>query len=151
MELVVYETAPPFIIKIYNTYFSITWEGFEEKEEDCYKFELIKSIRIDKDPEQDVENTRLAASFLDRLFGNTPNYETASDVLLGSALDDLPGSKKSFRRARRQVDFSELIIERRDGNIEKRYLNKANPENLREALEMINSKLSNSKNNLVVT
>jgi glutathione peroxidase-family protein len=115
-----YQTVPPFIVRIYADYFSIIWEGFEELEEDRYNYEFVKSIRIDYNPKREHElRKKIWPSILEFVLGR---YNTSGSI------ED-------------KMDFSEFLIEMKDGDVKKRYLNNADPENLREAIEMIRARL----------
>lgn len=121
----IYETVPPFIIRIYASYFAVVWEGFEEAEADRYQYEYIKSVYIDKDPEREKEFGEIVGlSILDIALGR--NHTSAWSI------DN-------------RINFSELIIEMKNGEVKKRYLNEADPENLQEAVDMINERLKRGK------
>ena len=36
------ETKPPFVIKVYDTYFNISWDGQSDKVEDNYSYKKIR-------------------------------------------------------------------------------------------------------------
>lgn len=42
----IFETAPPFVIRVYDTYFQITWQDAIPVPEDNYPYKNISSVTI---------------------------------------------------------------------------------------------------------
>ena len=112
MELIL-ETKPPFVVKVYDNYFHISWDGFSDNSEDKFFYEKIKSVRINKG----------RFSSKRELFG-----------LIVESLTDTGGTVDNAEPA-------ELVIEFKTGQIEKRYLHEISSDKIKPAIELINRKL----------
>lgn len=42
------ETSSPFVIKVYETFFHVSWDGLTDKPEDRYPYDRVKSVSIIK-------------------------------------------------------------------------------------------------------
>lgn len=109
------ETDPPFIIKVYDTYFLVLWDNCIETPEDKYLYEKIVSVTIKRGkPELNVLG--IALKFLIRAYFHSGNTET-----------------------------DEIIIKFRSGEIISRYVHGEVSEKVEEAIELIQSKLNSRK------
>ncbi len=116
MEQPILETAPPFVIKIYETYFHISGDADSDKEEDKYPYEKIKSIEIVK------ENLQPTVS------------EGIGTFLLGLLLN------KNMPSGDEIVD--ELLIEFKSGKTERRYFNGVSSHQYVDAIELLKTKIA---------
>lgn len=45
-EKPIIETKSPFVVKVYDTFFHVSWDGLTDKPEDQYPYNKIKSVTI---------------------------------------------------------------------------------------------------------
>ena len=46
--VLIFVTKPPFVIKVYDTYFNVSWDGLSDKAEDDYQYLKVKSVDFKK-------------------------------------------------------------------------------------------------------
>jgi hypothetical protein len=109
------ETRPPFVIKVYDTYFHVSWDGLTDKTEDRYSYDKVKSISIKKGK---FNKTWAAVDLLADIAFNLGTYDTN--------------------------DSDELQIELETGEVETRYLQSESADKIVDAVELIKTKISKS-------
>lgn len=109
------ETQPPFVIKVYDTYFHVSWDGLTDKAEDRYPYDKVKSISIKKGK---LNKTWAVIDTLAAVAFNVGTYNTN--------------------------DSDELLIEFKTGEVETRYLQSVSSDKIIDAVELIKTKLSKS-------
>ena len=112
MEPLLFETKPPFVLKVYYTYFQITWEDTPETPQDKYSYVNVTSVKIVTGKKE-----RSLIEHFYRLFLQN-------------------------QYAKRIADYDEVLIEFRNGEKETRYVHGQVSEAISEAVEIINSKLN---------
>lgn len=110
------ETKPPFVIKIYDTFFHISADGLSDKDEDKFHYVKLKSIKLVKG----------------KLNKTVANIENILSVFTDwSPIAD-------------EYESDEILIEFKTGEIETRYFNGVFSEKYKEAIELIKTKISNN-------
>ena len=109
------ETRPPFVIKVYDTYFHVSWDGLTDKSEDRYPYDKVRSISIKKGK---LNKTWTALDLIADVAFNLGTYDTD--------------------------DSDELLIELKTGEVETRYLQSESSDKIVDAVELIKTKLSKS-------
>lgn len=110
------ETKAPFVIKVYDNYFNVSWDGLSDKSEDNYFYKKIKSVTIKKGK---YNKTRSTIDLLLDLTLNLGTFET--------------------------YDTDELLIEFKTGEVETRYLQGESSDKILEAVDLIKSKISKNE------
>ena len=110
----IFETKPPFVIKVYKTFFTISWESLPIKEEDNYFYQKIKSVTL--------------------VIGKETVKRNILHFLLTMLTD-----RYQMGLSTREDD--ELLIEFKTGKKESRYFNKSLTDQHKEAIELIKTKL----------
>ena len=108
------ETKPPFVIKIYDTFFHISWDGLSDKIEDRYYYEKIKSVKNNKG----------------RLNKEWTVLGLLTDTILDTTISEV------------EHNSDELLIELKSGEIETRYFQGESSDKCIGAIELIKTKLS---------
>ena len=109
----IFETTPPFIIKVFDKHFQITWNDAIEVPEDNYPYEKIRSISVKRGKE---EKPWSLIDFTVELFTYT-------------------------RMEKRIREYDEILIEFKTGETETRYVHGSVNEMMNEAIELIKTKL----------
>ncbi len=117
-EVPLLETKPPFVIKIFKTYFHISEDGNSQLQEDNFLYEKIRSVEIKKN--------KLRAS---------------SEEKTGMLLVDLLFRTHTWDGNR---ETEELVIEFKTGETETRYFNGVSAATCAEAVEWIKNKIKHS-------
>jgi len=107
------ETKPPFVIKIFDTYFHISSDGLFDRPEDRYYYNTLKSLTIKKG--QYNKNRSL--------------FNTLLVIINEGELAD------------NDTDPDELIIELKDGKLETRYFNNVSSDKYLDAINLIRQKI----------
>ncbi|HEY0029115.1 MAG TPA: hypothetical protein VGC65_00040 [Bacteroidia bacterium] len=107
-----FETPPPFIIKIHFNYFEITWNGSLATPEDKYPYDKISSIEI-----KEGKKEKTWTEFILSLFVNT-------------------------ELTRKMEAYDEILIGFKTGETETRYVHGQVTEAMEEAIEIIRSHLT---------
>ena len=113
----IFETKPPFVIKVYYTYFNVSWDGLSDKAEDDYQYVKVKSVEFKR------------------------GEVTLKRTVVGIIVKALFNYRGSFH----DKDSDEFIIELKTGEKETRYFNKCTRDEHIEAIELIKTKLQPSK------
>ena len=115
MEPLLFESKPPFVIKVYDTYFQITWESNIETPEDKYPYEKVRSVAAIIGKKEPSLTNFIYSTFFQNKY------------------------------ARRIENYDELLIEFESGEKETRYVNGQLTDSMNEALDMIQEKLNSRK------
>jgi|SRR6218665_723345 len=106
-----FESQPPFVIKVYDKHFEITWDGALKTPEDEYPYKNVSALKI--------------------IYGK--KERSLLEHIWGFILHD--GLSKKMEA------YDELLIELKNGNTETRYVHGPLTESMHEAIDMINDKL----------
>lgn len=106
------ETSSPFVIKVYETFFHVSWDGLTDKTEDRYSYDKVKSVSIKK--------------------GKTNLTQETLNLIATSFLPGITDTDNS----------DEFIIEFKTGEIEIRYLHGESSNKIIDAVNLITSKIS---------
>jgi hypothetical protein len=107
-----FESEPPFIVKVYDKHFEITWEGALDSPDNRYSF-------------KDVAYLKIVSGERERTIG-----ERIFDLFVSGS------------PAKRVAGFDEVLIIFRNNKHEVRYVHGQVRASVVEAIEMINAKLN---------
>ena len=107
------ETRPPFVVKVFENYFHVSWDGLSENADDEFSYENIKSVKINKGKFSTERS----------LFGVIAQLVADSGDIIDTS------------------DSDEMEIEFKTGQIEKRYLKEVASSKIEPAIELICKKI----------
>lgn len=110
-----FESEPPFVISVYDTHFEITWDGALKMPEDEYLYKDVNAVKIVPGKKD--------RSLLEQVFV----------YIFHNSL------------SRKIEAYDELLIERKNGETETRYVHGPVTASMDEAIDMINDKLKYRK------